>query len=113
MSTTGRIALVTGAGTGIGKRTALLLLEAGYSVVLAGRRVEPLEQTVREKTGIPFNLDIKLPGSLYGTYIPESFKEKWNKVDRELLKEFGVDEDYETWESSEKIYWNNSGCAWE
>lgn len=43
-----RVAIVTGAGSGIGKRTALLLLEAGYSVVLAGRRVEPLEQTVRE-----------------------------------------------------------------
>ncbi len=44
----GRIALVTGAGTGIGKRTALLLWHAGYAVVLAGRRVEPLEQTVHE-----------------------------------------------------------------
>src|SRR5690242_16033790 len=48
MNVTPRIALVTGAGTGIGKRTSLLLLEAGYSVVLAGRRVEPLEQTVQE-----------------------------------------------------------------
>ena len=48
MNGAGRIALVTGAGTGIGKRTALLLLEAGYSVVLAGRRVAPLEQTVQE-----------------------------------------------------------------
>jgi NAD(P)-dependent dehydrogenase (short-subunit alcohol dehydrogenase family) len=43
-----RVALVTGAGTGIGKRTSLLFWEAGYSVVLAGRRVEPLEQTVQE-----------------------------------------------------------------
>ena len=48
MNSTSRIALVTGAGTGIGKRTSLVLLEAGYSVVLAGRRVEPLEQTVQQ-----------------------------------------------------------------
>lgn len=48
MNVTDRIAVVTGAGTGIGKRTALLLWEAGYSVVLAGRRLELLEQTVRE-----------------------------------------------------------------
>jgi NAD(P)-dependent dehydrogenase (short-subunit alcohol dehydrogenase family) len=52
MNLTGRIAIVTGAGTGIGKRTSLLLWEAGYSVVLAGRRVEPLEQTVQE-AGVP------------------------------------------------------------
>ena len=45
---TARIAMVTGAGSGIGKRTALLLWQAGYSVVLAGRRLEPLEQTVQE-----------------------------------------------------------------
>jgi NAD(P)-dependent dehydrogenase (short-subunit alcohol dehydrogenase family) len=48
MNGTRRIAVVTGAGTGIGKRTSLLLWEAGYSVVLAGRRVEPLEQVVKE-----------------------------------------------------------------
>ncbi len=48
MHGTRRIAVVTGAGTGIGKRTSLLLWEAGYSVVLAGRRVEPLEQLVKE-----------------------------------------------------------------
>jgi NAD(P)-dependent dehydrogenase (short-subunit alcohol dehydrogenase family) len=48
MTMNARIAMVTGAGSGIGKRTALLLWQAGYSVVLAGRRLEPLEQTVQE-----------------------------------------------------------------
>jgi NAD(P)-dependent dehydrogenase (short-subunit alcohol dehydrogenase family) len=41
----GRIALVTGAGSGIGKATALALFHDGYSVVLAGRRREPLDET--------------------------------------------------------------------
>jgi NAD(P)-dependent dehydrogenase (short-subunit alcohol dehydrogenase family) len=40
-----RIAVVTGAGSGIGRATALALLNAGYAVVLAGRRREALEQT--------------------------------------------------------------------
>src|SRR5204862_36513 len=37
-----KVAIVTGAGTGIGKAAALALLRAGYAVVLAGRRSEPL-----------------------------------------------------------------------
>jgi NAD(P)-dependent dehydrogenase (short-subunit alcohol dehydrogenase family) len=46
MMPNGKIALVTGAGSGIGRATALALLKDGYSVVLAGRRSEALEQTV-------------------------------------------------------------------
>lgn len=46
MRSLGKVAIVTGAGTGIGKRTALALLQEGYSVALVGRRVEPLETTV-------------------------------------------------------------------
>src|SRR5580704_10916717 len=41
----GRIALVTGAGSGIGRAVSLTLQAAGYAVVLAGRRVEELERT--------------------------------------------------------------------
>ena len=43
MSSREKVAIVTGAGTGIGNRTALALLEEGYAVALAGRRAEPLE----------------------------------------------------------------------
>ena len=45
MMTSGKIALVTGASSGIGRAVSLALQSAGYSVVLAGRRVAELEQT--------------------------------------------------------------------
>ena len=48
MSSASKVALVTGAGSGIGQNTALRLLEEDYSVVLAGRRIELLEKTKRE-----------------------------------------------------------------
>ncbi|OBK64266.1 oxidoreductase [Mycobacterium colombiense] len=47
-SVSGRIALITGAGTGIGRGTALVLAEHGADVLLAGRRPDPLESTAKE-----------------------------------------------------------------
>ena len=46
-----KVAIVTGAGTGIGKAAALALLKNGYRVALAGRRREPLEKTRDEASG--------------------------------------------------------------
>ncbi|MBX3012316.1 MAG: SDR family oxidoreductase [Caldilineaceae bacterium] len=46
MSGEGKVAIITGAGTGIGRACALALLREGYAVVLSGRRVEPLEETI-------------------------------------------------------------------
>lgn len=48
MNGNGKVALVTGAGSGIGKHTALALLQEGYAVVLAGRRAEALQMVVVE-----------------------------------------------------------------
>src|SRR5215472_1544126 len=45
MASNGKIAVVTGAGSGIGKAVSIALQTAGYSVVLAGRRAEALDET--------------------------------------------------------------------
>ena len=47
-SSTPKTAIVTGAGSGVGKAAALALLAAGYNVVLAGRRVEPLQEVITQ-----------------------------------------------------------------
>ena len=47
MSPSGRVAIVTGAGSGIGRAVAIGMVHAGYRVILAGRRPEALEETAR------------------------------------------------------------------
>jgi NAD(P)-dependent dehydrogenase (short-subunit alcohol dehydrogenase family) len=47
-SLVGRVAVVTGGGTGIGRGAALVLAEYGADVIIAGRRPEPLQSTARE-----------------------------------------------------------------
>ena len=48
MNIDNKVAVVTGAGTGIGRAATLALLGAGYSVVLAGRRMETLQAVIQE-----------------------------------------------------------------
>ena len=48
MSGQGRVAIVTGAGSGVGRGAAVALLGEGYSVALAGRRADALQETIAE-----------------------------------------------------------------
>jgi len=60
MSASPKVAVVTGAGTGIGKAAAVALSKNGYRVAFAGRRREPLEQAIAE-AGPPQGSAIAVP----------------------------------------------------
>ena len=72
MSTHTKVALITGAGTGVGKASALALVREGYAVVLAGRRTELLETTAKEAGGEAQTLvvptDVSDPDSIHALF---------------------------------------------
>ena len=103
-----KVAIVTGAGTGIGRAAALALLKEGYRVVLVGRRPEPLEKTAAESGAGPRALavpaDVSNPESVRMLF--QKTKEAFGHVDV-LFNNAGVnaagipfeDLTYEQWKS--------------
>ena len=63
MHTSPKVALVTGAGSGIGRAVAQAMLDAGYAVVLVGRRAEALEETARD-SGAPADRVLVAPADI-------------------------------------------------
>src|ERR1043165_4931420 len=63
-----KIAIVTGAGTGVGRAASLALMKSGFTVVLAGRRLEKLQETQKlgDNVGksLPVTADMTDPGSI-------------------------------------------------
>ena len=79
-----KVALVTGAGTGIGKAVALGFLREGYRVVLAGRRIEPLEAVAQElgidtTFALPVATDVSQPESVAALF--KKIKETFGRLD--------------------------------
>ena len=77
-----KIALVTGAGTGIGREIALAFLREGYSVVLAGRRIEPLESVAKESgsdRALAVSTNVGNPDSVNALFA--KIKEKFGRLD--------------------------------
>jgi NAD(P)-dependent dehydrogenase (short-subunit alcohol dehydrogenase family) len=57
-----KIALVTGAGSGVGRASALALMKAGFAVVLAGRRADKLNETA--EAGKAFGTSLAVPSDM-------------------------------------------------
>ena len=100
-----KVALVTGAGTGVGRAVALALAAEGYAVVLAGRRKEMLEETAKlagNATTLAVPTDVSLPEDIKALFA--RVKETYGRLDV-LFNNAGVgapavpleDLPYETW----------------
>src|SRR5580698_9261356 len=84
MKETAKVAIVTGAGSGIGRATALALAREGYSVVLAGRRRDALEETLAlagdgVARTLPIPADVTDPASVQALF--EQTKAHFGRVD--------------------------------
>jgi len=80
MATHQKVAVVTGAGTGIGKAAAVALLHNGYRVAFAGRRREPLAEAIAQAGSLAANAlavptDVADPASVAGLF--EKVKAEW------------------------------------
>src|SRR4051794_27964424 len=73
------IAVVTGAGSGIGRAAAQALMEAGWSVVAAGRRVPPLLETLGGAEGLAVSTDVTDPASVDALFA--ATRERYGRVD--------------------------------
>ncbi|MBI2768619.1 MAG: SDR family oxidoreductase [Burkholderiales bacterium] len=81
-SQAGRVAIVTGGGSGIGKAAALALLADGWRVAIAGRRVEPLQQVVADAgtdRALAVPTDVSEPSSVKALF--ETTVGAWGRVD--------------------------------
>jgi NAD(P)-dependent dehydrogenase (short-subunit alcohol dehydrogenase family) len=83
MGAQNRVAIVTGAGTGIGKSAALALLKDGYSVALVGRRKELLEKTAADSgagaRALAIATDVTKPELVKALFA--KVKETWGRLD--------------------------------
>ena len=84
MNSSQKVAIVTGAGSGIGRAVALALLEEGYKVALAGRRAEALDETIAQAgdagsnaLGVP--TDVSNPDSVRALFAQT--KEAFGRLD--------------------------------
>jgi NAD(P)-dependent dehydrogenase (short-subunit alcohol dehydrogenase family) len=105
VDTSDRVAVVTGGGSGIGRAVARALLDAGWRVVIAGRRAEPLRETAAHGPAgrsVAVVADVTSPASVEALFA--AVRDRWERLDL-LVNNAGLfgapapveDVDHEQW----------------
>ncbi|MDB5744218.1 MAG: short-chain dehydrogenase/reductase [Polaromonas sp.] len=107
MNSNNQVALVTGAGTGIGRAVALALLKDGYRVVLAGRRIELLNEIAAQAgldRALPVSTDVSQPVSVDALFA--AIKNTFGRLDV-LFNNAGVNSPRALFEDLSFDQWQN------
>jgi NADP-dependent 3-hydroxy acid dehydrogenase YdfG len=102
-----KVALITGAGGGIGREVALAFLREGYSVVLAGRRAEALEKVAKESgsdRALAVSTDVSKPESVAALFA--KIGQVFGRLDV-LFNNAGVNSPRENFEDLTFEQWQN------
>ena len=103
-----KIAVITGAGSGVGKAAALAFLKAGWNVALAGRRKDMLEKTAQESgaagSALCVPTDVSKQDSVQALFA--AAKQKWGRVDV-LFNNAGVNAPGTSFEELSLEKWQN------
>ena len=84
MNAAGKVALVTGAGSGIGRAVAAALLQEGYKTVLTGRRADALDESLAlakapKEAALTVPADVTDPKSVAALF--KAIKDKFGRLD--------------------------------
>ncbi len=114
----GQVAIITGAGTGIGRDAALMFADEGAKLVLAGRRIEPLDEVaeiINSKGGTALTRSVDLEDGDAAAALGAFTLDEFGQVDilvnnaghsshARSIRYVGVDE----WQSVFKVMWKVS-----
>ena len=102
----GKVAWITGAGTGIGEAAALALAEVGMQVVLSGRRADKLEEVARQCKGEPLVQTLDVADKAAVNEVAQHILQRYGRIDV-LVASAGVNVKQRNWHNVSLEDWDS------
>ncbi len=102
----GKVAWITGAGTGIGEAAALALTEVGMQVVLSGRRADKLDEVARQCKGEPLVKVLDVADKAAVNEVAQHILQKYGRIDV-LVASAGINVKHRNWHNVSLEDWDS------